>query len=269
MSGFRIALAALAGLTLSSTAFATPVGGLTNLVVDGDFETTTNGSGEIVPGHTGSGYTQAQTATGAGWSDAATNANAGYPFLFIAAAGTATTTGFPDPWDNGVRHLWGAANGGANTWDGTSVDGGNFLIADGDYHATPITQLLAGLHAGDTYTLSFDWAAGQWYGNTGATTEKFIFGVGDKTSVTNTYQLPSTGFSGWMHQTFTFNYDGSSSLLSFLAAGTPVGEPPMLLLDGVALYDVPEPAAWTILLAGLTALAFAASRRPMQASKRA
>ncbi len=248
----RNALFVAAALCLTSPALADPV----NLLVNGGFETTTNGPGELVPGHTGAGYTQAT-----GWNADATSANAGYPFLFIAAPGTPTTTGFPDPWDNGNRYLWGAANGGASAWDGTSVDGGNFLVADGDYHRTPIYQNVSGLIVGHTYAVNFDWAAAQWAGNTGATTETFQVGLGGQTAKTATFNLASKGFSGWMHQTFDFTYDGTSDALSFLALGTPAGEPPMMLLDGVSLTDVPEPAEWTLLLAGLAGLTLALRRR--------
>jgi hypothetical protein len=58
-----------------------------------------------------------------------------------------------------------------------------------------------------------------------------------------------------MKQTFTFLYTGGISTLSFFAVGGPSGEPPLVLLDGVTLYDVPEPAAWTAFLTGALALA--------------
>ena len=120
-----------------------------NLVVNGGFETTTNGTGEIVPGQTTGQYITSAT----GWYSTSTTANGGDPFLFIA--NNAVTAGFGDKWDNGIRYLWGASNGGASTWDGTSASGGNYLVMDGDYHATPISQMLSGLVTGQTYALSY------------------------------------------------------------------------------------------------------------------
>lgn len=47
-------------------------------------------------------------------------------------------------------------------YDGTSSVGGNHLVADGDHHATPISQTIAGLVTGATYRLAFSWAAAQF-----------------------------------------------------------------------------------------------------------
>jgi hypothetical protein len=48
-------------------------------------------------------------------------------------------------------------------------------------------------------------------------------------------------------------------VLAFLAIGTPSGEPPIVLLDGVSVVAAPEPAA--IALFGLGTLGFALARR--------
>ena len=131
-----------------------------NLVVNGDFESLTNGNGEIVPGYTTGTYITSAPA----WYSTSTAANGGYPFLFFT--NNAVTTGFNDAKDNGVRYVYGASNGGqnGNTWNGTSPVGGYYLVADGDYNATPISQAITGLVTGQSYALSFSWAAGQFVG---------------------------------------------------------------------------------------------------------
>jgi hypothetical protein len=278
MSLSRLGYVAAASLFWAGAACAQSA---TNLITNGDFEQTSNGAGELMPPGTSIGYRETSatgwyTSTTTSSSCSNTNCNQGYPFDFIAAAGTATTTGFPDAWDGSNKEIWGNANGGKNSSGGQngftgyspstdgSTNGGNFLVADGDYHRTAVSQNVTGLVKGQTYSLSFDWAAGQWDGFTGATTEQWQVSIGNQTFNTATYNLNSTGFSGWMHQVFTFTYDGSSDILSFLAYGTPVGEPPMLLLDGVSLYDVPEPAAWTLL--GLGLMCIGALRRRQRAA---
>jgi hypothetical protein len=71
----------------------------------------------------------------------------------------------------------------------------------------------------------------------------------------------SHGFTGWTHTTFTFTADGFSEVLSFPAAGTPNGEPPFSLLDGVTMTAVPEPASMAIMGSSLAALGFIRRRR--------
>lgn len=70
-----------------------------------------------------------------------------------------------------------------------------------------------------------------------------------------------------MHQIFTFTAQATSSVLSFLAVGTPSGVPPFALLDGVTLNAataVPEPATWTMMMVGIAALGgIARSRRKL------
>ncbi|MDR3533638.1 MAG: PEP-CTERM sorting domain-containing protein, partial [Rhodopila sp.] len=52
-----------------------------------------------------------------------------------------------------------------------------------------------------------------------------------------------------------------SELLSFLATGTPSGQPPFALLANVSVTNVPEPAAWTVMVSGLVGLIGIARRR--------
>lgn len=47
----------------------------------------------------------------------------------------------------------------------------------------------------------------------------------------------SEGFTGWDYETLTFTPTSTSELLSFLAIGTPTGEPPTVLLSDVGMAD--------------------------------
>jgi hypothetical protein len=213
-----------------------------NLVTNGGFESTTNGSGQM------GGITDAT-----GW------VTSGYNFIFTP--GSADTSGVQSQFGN--LQLWGPNNGGdpSNTLGATSPDGGNFIGADGAFQVGAITQTITGLVAGQQYSVGFDWAGAQQYTFTGTTTEQFIVSLGSQSQSTAIVTDVSHGFTGWTHTTFTFTADGSSDVLSFLAAGTPDGEPPFSLLDGVTMVAVPEPASMVIMGTGLAALGFIRRRR--------
>jgi hypothetical protein len=202
-----------------------------NLVTNGGFEVTTFGNGQL-------GY----NTNAIGWT------STGYSFLF--APGTADTTGALG--SIGYAYLWGPGNGSANGLT-ISPDGGNFVAADGDYNPGPISQTINGLTFGEPCTIGFWWAGAQAYPITGATTEQWKVSFGAQTQFTPVVNNVSEGFTGWTHETMNFTADGSSDLLSFLAVGTPSGEPPFALLDGVSV-DVPEPSC-TLLLAGVGVVA--------------
>jgi PEP-CTERM motif-containing protein/uncharacterized protein DUF642 len=212
-----------------------------NLVTNGGFESTTNGSGQMGL------FTDAT-----GW---VTN---GYNFIFTP--GSADTTGVQSSYGN--LQLWGPHNGGdpSNTL-GASPSGGNYIGADGAFQVGAITQTINGLVAGQKYSVGFDWAGAQQYTFNGNTTEQWIVSLGSQSFSTTVAQDVSHGFTGWTHTTFTFTADSNSETLSFLAAGTPDGEPPFSLLDSVTMTAVPEPASMAIMGSGLAALGFIRRRR--------
>jgi hypothetical protein len=220
--------------------------GAQNLVVNGDFSQTTRGTNKQV--ETGN-HTWGTSLSG--WS------SNGYNFVFGSSSSTVVG-------QYGDLSLWGPSNG-ANNGLTDSPTGGNFFAADGAFGVAPLQQTINGLTAGQVYNVSFDWAGAQQYGFNGANTEQWAVSLGGETHSTAVYQNTSHGFSGWMHETFSFTATSSSAVLSFLAVGTPAGVPPFSLLDGVSMSAaVPEPGTWTLMLAALGMLGMAARRRQSQ-----
>ena len=211
-----------------------------NLVSNGGFESTTAGVGQLTTNTDATGWIN-------GLSSAA---DPGYNFIFAAA--TADSSGAEGQY--GTVALWGPNNGSANGF-GASPDGGNLLGADGAFQTGPISQIINGLIAGNTYTLGFWWGGAQQAGFNGETTEQWQVTFGSQTQSTAVLTNVDQGFTGWQRQTFDFVASSASELLSFLAIGTPSGIPPFVLLDGVTLdaaaTAVPEPGMLALLGIGL------------------
>ncbi len=212
-----------------------------NLVVNGGFETLTNGIGQIDNNTVATGWT-----------------SGGYNFVFNGA--TADSAGAVGQY--GSLYLWGPANG-SNNGIGPSPDGGNFVGADGAYLVAPIEQTLTGLTAGKDYVVKFYWAAAQQSGYTGDNDEHWTVSLGGAPSQsTSTYYNHTGGFSGWKAESFTFTADSATAVLSFLAVGHPNGVPPFSLLDGVSVAAaVPEASTWAMLIAGFGLVGASARRR--------
>ena len=227
-----LACAIAASATLSAgSAFAS-----VELITNGGFEQ-----------NTGAGQLDYNT-TEKGWS-----ANGGYTFIFTSA-----DTLIQGQYGN--FSLWGPSNGSNNGLTASPV-GGAFLASDPSYNTQPITQSVSGLTAGDLYRLTFYWAADQQYTYSGNTYEGWKVSLGSDTQSTGTTTLVSHGFKDWVQSTMTFTAASTTETLSFLAEGGPAGVPPFALLDGVSLQAaVPEPATWTMMLAGFAGLGFAGYR---------
>ncbi len=163
--------------------------------------------------------------------------------------------------------IHGPANGSNNGF-GLSPDGGALVEIDGggDYRAS-LDQTINGLVAGKKYDVKFYWAGGQQSCCGGTTTEQLIVSLGGSSQSTAVWNNPERGFSGWFSESFRFTAGGSSEVLSFLAIGTPYGQPPVVLLDGVSLQAaVPEASTWAMLIAGFGLVGAAARRRRVVAA---
>jgi hypothetical protein len=218
----------------------------TNLVQNGGFEDAT-GAGQF-----GATYNAVGGQTVADWT---TN---GYNFLFTPGSAD-SAAGVQGQY--GGLSLWGANNGGANALAASS-NGGNYIGADGAYLVGAISQTINGLVVGQKYSVSFEWAAAQQYGYTGPTTEQWLVSLGSSTQATAVYSDANHASSSWMNETMTFTATSTSEVLSFLAKGTPNGEPPFSLLDGVSMVAaVPEPETWGMLIGGLGLIGLMARRR--------
>jgi len=229
-------LAAFAAFTCGA-AHAAPL----NLVVNGGFETTTNGAGQMITGYT----------TAPGWT------STGYNFVF--AAGTADTTGATGTYGN--LKLWGPGTKSFNGLTDSPV-GGNYLAADGAYQTQAVQQTISGLVVGQKYDLTFYWAGAQQSGYDGLNSEQWIVSLGNQTIKTALVQNSSHGFTGWMEEKFTYTATSTTEVLSFLAHGVPNGVPPFSLLDGVSLKaQVPEPSTIALFFAGLAVVGGAARMR--------
>src|SRR5271165_7137139 len=223
-----LSIVALTFLTIAMTSQAS------NLVVNGDFELTSNGPN----------FQFDRNTTATGWTS--TNAgNNAYNFIF--SPGAADTTGATGYYGN--LKLWGPGTGSNNGLPATSPTGGNFVAADGAFDNGAISQTINGLTIGNSYTVDFWWAGAQQSGFTGATTEQWQVSLGNQTQSTPVLSNASHGFTGWKSQSFTYTATSSSEVLSFFAVGTPNGVPPFVLLDGVSLdaSAIPEPGTLVLL----------------------
>jgi len=232
----------LAAAAAALTAIAAPAAAV-NLVTNGSFETTTYTKSSDLGGTQGS----APVATGlTGWTSGG--------FNLVYFGGTQTTVSANNRYNDPLTYFRSDVT--------TSPDGGNFVALDGDSSIRgALSQTITGLTSGAQYLLTFNWGGGQLRNRTGDTTEQLQVSFGGVTKSTPILNDPSTVFSGWKNASFTFTANGTSQVLSFLSIGTPDGQPPIAVLDGVSLTAVPEPATWALLMIGFGMVGYAARRR--------
>ena len=234
-------LAAVAALLASALAPAHATPAITN----GGFETVTaTASTEFGTRYAG------QVVTG--WT------TSGYNFLFTS--GTADTTGAANEYGQQLK-LWGPGDGSANGLPASSPAGGNFVGADGAFGQAAIQQTVSNLDVNSVASITFDWAGAQQYNFDGNTTEAWQVTLGNEMHSTPVVQNVNHGFTGWQQTTLSFVVTSTTEVLSFLALGTPAGEPPFSLLDGVSITEVPEPTSLAIMGTGLAVAGLLARRR--------
>ena len=148
-------------------------------------------------------------------------------------------------------------------------------------------QVISGLTAGVTYTLSFWQAAGQQQGFSGATTEQwkvFLAAAGGSFSVncssnpctvdttgditeqdSTLMNTPSHGAHPWELVNMSFLASASTETLSFLAwgdNGNTTNLPPTVFLAGVNSPSlIPEPSTWAMMVLGFLGMAFVGRRK--------
>ena len=243
-----------------------------NLVQDGDFTNVTY-SGTLALSGTLYGQFGAgtgSTLTVAGWS------TTGYNFVYTPAvissgshgigANPGTPNEAPGQFNNsagyGTTYLWGPGNGSANGGITASPAGGNIVAMDGAFETGAITQTITGLQAGRLYELTFYWAGAQQDSFTGSTTDAMMVTLGTESFTTGTLNVASEGWTGWNSGTFVYTATGTSETLSFLAIGTPNGEPPFALLSGIDLELVPDFSNWLVFIGfGTVCITFEMMRR--------
>jgi hypothetical protein len=235
-----------------------------NLVLNGDFETTTiTGSGQVAPdGSNLSNWTVACQYAGC----------AGYTFLYSPGTGD-VAPGAPSLPDsahaaNGNVYMWGPQNGVSNGFASTSPNGGNYVAQDGLYQPGALQQTLTGLTPGQKYTLSFDQAFAQQHGFFGANTAGWTVSVGGSVVSTTSVSQASQGFTPWNNVTVMFTATTASELLSFLATGGPQPLPQFSLLDSVSVTPAgtppaptPVPAAFPLFAGALGLIGIVSRRR--------
>lgn len=192
----------------------------------------------------------------------------------------ASPTGVATRHDSARFGLWPSASPPPHP----DPNGGNFVAFDGDPTLgarQTMSQSISGLTVGETYHLTFDWAATQYdfvngslFGCTGcwtgATTNQFEVSLGGETHDTATVDVASQGFTGWMTASMDFTATSASEMLTFLSKGGPISLPPVALLDGVSLTGAvpaaaPEPATWAMMGIGFAGLGLVAYRRRRKA----
>ncbi len=162
----------------------------------------------------------------------------------------------------GNTYMWGSNNGGSVTLPATDPGGGNFIAMDGAFETGAVSQVITGLTAGKVYVLLFYWAGAQQQSYGSNTTESLTVSLGASSQSTSTVHLTGSSFSGWMHDAMAFTATGSTETLSFLAVGTPNGEPPFTLVGDINLTLVPDFTNWMVFAAfGVGCVAFEGVRR--------
>jgi hypothetical protein len=240
--------------------------GQINLVQNGGFETTSMTS-YCPTGQTSNCADQMTTSNVSNWS------TGGYNFIYTPTSLRTSGSQAGDPLayqtGGGLVGLYNAT--APSTYTGqyatifSSPAGGNIVGADGAFQVGAITQTVNGMEIGGDYAVTFWYGGAQQDTYSGTTTEAWKVSLGGQSFETPVLTNASHGFTGWYSQTFIFEATSTSEVLSFLAIGTPSGEPPFSLLDGVTDFEVPEPGTVAMMCAGVAGLILVARKRRLAA----
>ncbi|HEX7323983.1 MAG TPA: hypothetical protein VF292_01335 [Rhodanobacteraceae bacterium] len=296
---------------LGASAFAVANANPTGLIQNGDFSKTTNNqssTAEFGPSSIGpniSNFIMDWTG-GDGYGIWAPNGtlmtNQNASNSIYAGSGEEMLYG---PGQGSQNPLYNAPNNPAIPAPGmaSGSDPGSFVALDGDEQysggGTSGVQVQDDIYTevsvtkGATYTVTFDWGAGQFQSRKGQTQTQLDVGLlqtapsgvwtgasSNNTSIlpaptgyqtTSAITNPSEDFTGWQTGTMTFtaNWTGSA-FLDFLAAGIPNGLPPVATLANVSMIQaVPEPQQILWMFGGgLGLLGFGFFARRRQAHRR-
>jgi len=217
-----------------------------NLIVNGNFEQTTNGGNKRLAA---AATTATDRTTLVGWTSSNGN-DGGYNFVLSGATATAASS---------AMRLRGVDNGYT-----ASPTGGNIVASDPMYYPGTLSQTVSGLSIGTTYLLSFDYALAQQTNYYGPNSDFWQVTFGKDVLQSSTLTIADGGFSGWKTATMTFTASAVSQVLSFLAVASSPGAPPFMLLDNVSMdvsSKVPEPSSLSLMLGGLGVAGLMAWRR--------
>jgi hypothetical protein len=220
-----------------------------NLITNGGFEATTNGTNKQLAA--GTSTTASNRSTLVGWNSG-TGTDGGYNFVLNGSILNTSAS---------VISLRSTTSASGKT------DTTNVFASDALYYPGVLSQMVNGLAVGSLYTLTFDYALGQQTGYSGVNLNNYWeVNLGGAVQDTTKLSIADGGFSGWQTATMTFMATSANELLSFLALSSSPGAPPFLLLDNVALnaaatVSVPEPSTCALLLGGFGALGWIARRR--------
>ena len=226
-------VAALTAASLQITAQAA------NLVINGDFETTS-------PGYYGAIPNWNQVPNPSGYS--------GYPYL------------------SGAEGKW--ENGGVGPWNNGYVPGTDRLTnniafietyvgAGGSAPTLSLSQLVTGFTIGQVYQLSY-YENGSAHPAVNTTTaETFVGGASvvaaHLVTPVNSQYVHTNPFT---HRTAQFTATATQMLLEFRATQVGVNDT-FLVIDNVAINAVPEPSTYALVVGGIATLLL--SRRRIQA----